>query len=77
MSSKAFALALLSTLAAAALGCGGGLSTEQATVRCDQERTAQAGCFTDEVYASCLNCYEECGDSCTILESCPLQYSCQ
>jgi hypothetical protein len=63
-------------IAASAIGCGSGLSTEDATLRCDQERAAKDACFTDEAYTQCVSCHEECGDACAVLESCPVQYSC-
>lgn len=57
-------------------GCGG-LSNEDARLRCDQLRTANAtNCMTDEAYDQCVVCYEECGDECATLESCPLQFAC-
>lgn len=68
--------ALCLALSAAAIGCGSGLSTEDATLRCDQERAAKTACFTDEAYAQCVSCHENCGDSCAVLESCPVQYAC-
>jgi hypothetical protein len=74
--SLALGLALGLALSAAVLGCGSGLSTEDAQLRCDQERAAKDQCFTDEAYAQCVSCYEECGDSCATLTSCPVQYSC-
>ena len=76
MMTKVFALALLSTLAAAALGCGSGMSTEDATLRCKQERAAKNACVTDEAFNQCVKCLEECGDTCATLETCPVQYSC-
>lgn len=74
--SRTLGLALGLALSAAALGCGSGLSTEDAKLRCDQERDAKNACFTDEAYNQCVSCQEECGDSCAVLESCPVQYAC-
>ena len=76
MISKALALALLSALPLVALGCGDGLSTDDAKLRCDQERAAKTACFTDQAYDQCVQCNEECGDKCATLESCPVQYAC-
>ena len=68
-------------LAAMALGCSSGLSQEDATARCDQDRKAYStpngqGCFTDAEHAACVSCYMECGDKCAVAESCPVQYIC-
>jgi len=62
---------------AAALGCGPGVSEEEAKVRCDQERLANGtNCIDDAAYSQCLSCEQECGDQCLRLESCPQQYTC-
>jgi len=58
-----------------AVGCGG-ISEEEARSRCTEERTANAACTTDQSYAECVACYDECGDSCLQLDSCPVQYAC-
>jgi hypothetical protein len=60
----------------AGLGCGSGVSDEEAQLRCDQARRADSVCITDEGYQQCLRCQEECGDQCATLESCPVQFSC-
>lgn len=68
-------LVLVSSLGLLA-GCGG-LSTPEAEERCQQEREADATqCVTEEVYQQCVSCYEECGDDCVALLTCPAQYSC-
>ena len=71
-------LAALITIAIAALsvGCGSGLSTEEATQRCDQERFIQGMLFTDDAYAQCLTCYEECGDECDRRSTTPPSFLC-
>lgn len=67
--------ALIGTLS---LGCGAGFSEESATLRCDQERsTNAAGCITDAVYQQCLSCYQECGNDCIRVDSCPGSYVCK
>jgi len=63
-------------MTAAALGCGSGLSKEDATLRCDQLRTSIRACINDAAYQQCVACQEECGDRCMTLESCPLQFTC-
>ena len=55
----------------------GGVSTEDATSECEGIRQRQASCFTDSAFDACVACYEDCGYDCGILESCPLQFSCE
>jgi hypothetical protein len=66
----------LACLVALACSCGG-YSEEDARTFCDQERAALAMCFTDEVYDTCLHCYQECGVDCDRAASCPERYSCE
>ncbi|WP_438024856.1 hypothetical protein [Sorangium sp. So ce233] len=66
--------ALLSLVALAA-GCGG-LSTEESQQRCDQLRDAVPFCSTEESYAACVSCHEECGDDCAASTACPQTFSC-
>jgi hypothetical protein len=66
--------AVLALVAVIPLGCGG-LSTEDATLRCDQERTSKP-CVTDASYGACITCYEECGDDCNAGDACPETYAC-
>jgi hypothetical protein len=68
--------AFLMITAAAALGCGSGLSVEDATIRCDQEKAAKAQFVTSAAYAQCIACYQECGDDCLIAATAPSSYSC-
>lgn len=63
-------------VALAALGCGSGVSADEAKLRCDQQRTADTVCVDDKAYQQCLSCQEECGDQCATLDSCPAQFSC-
>lgn len=69
-------LAALIAIAALSMGCGSGLSTEEATQRCDQERNIKRMFFSEGSYASCLSCYEECGDDCDALATSPESYTC-
>ena len=62
--------------AAMALGCGSGVSKEDAELRCGQTRSSVSACVTDTAYQQCVSCQEECGDHCVPNESCPLQFSC-
>ena len=70
------AAAVLVITSMAAFGCSSGLSVEDATVRCDQEKTAKGSLFGTETYNECLSCYEECGDDCTSVASSPPTYTC-
>jgi len=69
-------LAVVSMLSVVALGCGG-LSTEDATLRCKEEREGRAFFFTDELFKQCVSCYEECGDDCTAVATTPASYTCE
>jgi hypothetical protein len=62
--------------ASAALGCGSGLSEEDAQLRCDQERESKGAFVTDEAYDQCLACFEECGDACEPQATVPASYEC-
>ncbi len=63
---------LLVGMAWSALGCG--YSHEEAEAEC---RGRMDGVCLDETNVDeCIACYEECGDACATLESCPLQFSC-
>jgi hypothetical protein len=66
------AVALISALAA---GCGG-LSKDDADVRCNQEQMAKGSCFDDTVYAACEDCYMRCGNDCVPQGTCPSTYLC-
>jgi len=68
-------LALVTFCALAIAACGG-LSDEDAAVRCDIEQANNSSCFNQAAYDSCVSCFSECGDNCAIAESCPVQYVC-
>ncbi len=59
----------------AALGCSG-LSQSDADLRCNEEQQGKSACFDTNVYASCVRCYESCGNDCQPQEMCPEQYLC-
>jgi hypothetical protein len=59
----------------AALGCSG-LNASDSNQRCTAEQQSKTACFDDNVFASCVSCYESCGDSCQPQETCPEQYLC-
>ncbi len=65
------ALTIATTIAA----CGG-YPEEQAADRCNIEQQNQNACFSDGTYDECVACFEQCGDSCAVAESCPVQYVC-
>lgn len=68
--------AFLMITAAAALGCGSGLSLEDATIRCDQEKAAKPQFVTFAAYNQCLTCYQECGNDCVVAATAPSSYTC-
>ncbi len=72
------ALAPSFILSIACLAACGGFSEEEAAARCDQERAARGeqGCFGNVEYDECKAAYEECGEDVTIVDGCPIAYSC-
>jgi hypothetical protein len=64
-------IVVLSALA----GCGGGYSTQEAYARCEEERTVKVT-MTDESFAECVACYENCGSDCEAAGASPETYSC-
>lgn len=70
--------ALCATTAVLGLAACSGFSEEEATARCDQERTARGeqGCFGDVEYDKCVVAYEECGQDVDVVDGCPVQYLC-
>lgn len=73
---RAVWLGIFGMTAAAATGCGSGLSTEEATQRCDQEKRALGQLMTQASYDQCIACYEECGDECERAATPSPTYSC-
>jgi hypothetical protein len=65
--------ALLATLFAACVG-ETPPAPGDAEAWCDEQRTANEGCFEDATYDECVACYNECGKPCPVAESCPVQY---
>jgi hypothetical protein len=70
------AAAVLVITSMAVFGCSSGLSVEDATVRCDQEKTAKGSLFGTGTYQECLSCYESCGDDCASVATSPPTYKC-
>jgi hypothetical protein len=66
------------SLSIVSLAACGGFSEEEATARCDQERAARGeqGCFGNVEYGKCKAAYEECGEDVTVVDGCPIAYSC-
>ena len=64
------------TMATAALGCGSGVTVEEAKQLCDKMRNDGPQCVDDAAYKQCLSCQAECGDQCLTQESCPVQFAC-
>ena len=74
--SKLFLLAVTALVASAFFGGCHGYSQSDAVAYCDAEKSGKSACFTEASYNACVACFEECGDDCAILESCPEQYHC-
>ena len=70
------AAAILVITSMAALGCGSGLSADDAAIRCDQEKASKGKLFGTTTYRECLDCYETCGDTCTAISTSPPTYQC-
>jgi Na+-translocating ferredoxin:NAD+ oxidoreductase RNF subunit RnfB len=68
------AVSMVAFLSATAVGCGSGLSKEDADIRCDQEKAALG--FSDAVYKSCEDCFMKCGDECVRMATSPISYEC-
>jgi hypothetical protein len=69
-------LASLPLIAAALLaGCGNHLSTQEANVECQQERERKPD-LTDDDFAECVACFEECGNTCEAQGTSPETYAC-
>lgn len=73
MQSKQVARRLLSVTFAGLLaavfapGCNG-LSLEEATERCEADRSRLLTC-PEDTFGQCVSCYEECGNDCTLLDT--------
>jgi hypothetical protein len=70
------AAVLLVITSMAVFGCSPGLSLEDATIRCDQEKTSKKEFVTFAAYNECLVCYQLCGDSCIAVATAPATYKC-
>jgi hypothetical protein len=74
---KALAALVVTTLAVGAfVGCG--FNEQDATDRCKQEQAAKgASCFNEGTLKSCIQAYEDCGESARSDDSkCPQVYTC-
>ena len=54
-------------------GEGGGHNAQAA---CDAIEAQNPGCWNAQVEIECVECFTHCAGPCAILESCPLQFSC-
>jgi hypothetical protein len=63
-------------LSATAIGCGSGVSQDEAETRCKQDQTALGFFFDDKVMAQCVACQQDCGNDCTRHSTSPITYSC-
>lgn len=57
-------------------GCAQGFGPEEAAAFCDHEKLNNTNCFNTASYDACTACYEQCGDHCARMESCPVQFAC-
>ena len=70
-------LSLTALVALLTIGCGGGLSTEDATEECDEIRQRLTQCMSeDATFQSCVSCFEECGIDCEFSDQCPATFAC-
>ena len=76
---RPFALSLVRLALALALatGCGSSFSEDEARGVCTRRQQAESACMDDAAFEACVACYEECGNDCAVLESCPLQFACE
>ena len=70
------ALAAAAIVWTAAAGCSPGLSKSDADVRCNADQSALSACYSAAVFTQCESCFEQCGDSCDRLGTCPISYTC-
>jgi hypothetical protein len=70
------AAVLLVITSVAVFGCSSGLSLEDATIRCDQEKASKKEFVTFAAYNECLACYQLCGDTCIAVATAPATYVC-
>ncbi|HVY47518.1 MAG TPA: hypothetical protein VHB21_16630 [Minicystis sp.] len=79
MRARTLRVALAMAVVGGALGLGAGCngySSEQANNRCDAERMARGSEFDDKSFDDCIQCFEQCGDSCVASNSAPVRFSC-
>lgn len=67
-------LALLTTLFTG--GCAEHFTTQEAYSTCEQLADAGAPIDTEEAFANCVSCYEDCGNACVLEASTPAVYAC-
>jgi len=75
---------LFASLALTLAACGGGgtdddsspTTTGSAETFCADLAEGNAGCWSSDLDAQCLELYAECGERFAVAESCPVQISC-
>ncbi|WP_437526991.1 hypothetical protein WME79_41995 [Sorangium sp. So ce726] len=69
-----FVVALVA-VAGAVSGCGG-YDTEKAREVCAEHVGEVTSPALEASYADCMDCYQECGSDCAVMESFPPQFAC-
>ncbi len=67
-------LAVLATLLTS--GCAEHFTTQEAYSTCEQLADAGAPIDSEEAFANCVSCYEDCGNACVLEASTPAVYAC-
>ncbi|WP_437990980.1 hypothetical protein [Sorangium sp. So ce145] len=68
-------VAALVAVAGAVSGCGG-YDAEKARKACAEQVGEITSHGLAASYADCMDCYQECGSRCAVLESAPPQFAC-
>jgi hypothetical protein len=59
------------------VGCGDSFDEEDAVAECDAQRARIGNGVTDAAYQQCLDCYQECGEECAVVDTVsPTLFSC-
>ncbi|WP_437974881.1 hypothetical protein WMF11_42800 [Sorangium sp. So ce295] len=67
-------VAVLAAVAGAVSGCG--YDTEKARKACAEHVGEVTSPALAASYADCMDCFEECGSRCAVMESAPPQFAC-
>lgn len=70
---------LVGGLLCLSLGCGNGLSTEEAAEVCDEQLAGASGsaqCDQEDFRNDCIACFEACDSCAAVFTACPPTFSC-